>query len=140
MVEVRKLKDKATIKKAGYKITGPRQLVLDFLKSGEHYTAKEIYEGLEKTLGLTTVYRTLEILTELGIVETIALTDGSLRYEYVLGKKHHHHLVCTGCGDICELDGCAIKDLEENVAKQTAYVISGHALELYGLCPRCQKK
>ncbi|MFA6694752.1 MAG: Fur family transcriptional regulator [Bacillota bacterium] len=131
--------DIRTLRGAGYKLTAPREMVLDFLRNGEHYTTKEIYEGLNKTLGLTTVYRTLELLLEVKLVKPLFLTDGSLRYEYIGNKYHHHHLICSDCGKICELEGCAIVELEEKVRQNTSYEITSHALELYGVCPDCQR-
>lgn len=132
------MNDRKILHKSGFKLTLPRKMVLNYLKLGGHFSAKEVYDGLDKALGLTTVYRTLDLLIELGLVKSLFLADGSVRYEYIGDKKHHHHLVCTGCGQICELDGCAIAGLENKIAKNTAYQITHHALELYGICPSCQ--
>jgi Fur family ferric uptake transcriptional regulator len=133
------VEDKVLLKQAGYKLTTPRKTVLEFIKQGEHYSAKDIYEGLNGSLGLTTVYRTLELFVELSLVRALVLLDGTVLYEYVANKNHHHHLVCTLCGEICELDGCAVLSLEREIAKETSYQITNHALELYGICPQCQK-
>ncbi len=133
------MNDRKMLRKAGFKLTLPRKMVLNFLKTGGHFSTKEIYDGLDKALGLTSVYRTLDLLIELGLAKSLFLADGSIRYEYIGDKKHHHHLVCTECGKICELDGCAITGLENKIAKNTAYRITHHTLELYGICPGCQQ-
>jgi len=135
---VRDKSDMKKLREAGYKLTVPREMVLDFLRDGRHYSAKEIYEGLNKTLGLTTVYRTLELLLQVKLVKPLFLTDGSLKYEYVGSKDHHHHLICTDCGVILEIEGCAVEGMEEQVQKKTRFKILHHTLEMYGVCPECQ--
>jgi Fur family ferric uptake transcriptional regulator len=71
-------------------------------------------------------------------VKPLFLTDGSLKYEYVGSKDHHHHLICTDCGEILEIEGCAVEGMEEQVQKKTRFKILHHTLEMYGVCPECQ--
>ncbi len=88
-------------------------------------------------LGQVTVYRTLEILGELGLVRRIHHGDGSSSYA-ASDSPHGHHAVCTRCHRAVEFEGCAIEPVLANAAQQTGFQVSEHLLELFGLCPDCQ--
>ncbi|MDD5081564.1 MAG: transcriptional repressor, partial [Candidatus Omnitrophica bacterium] len=97
------------VKGQGYKLTISRQAILEVLsKTSKHLSAEEIYNDVYKIYpgaGLATVYRTLELLVELGLVHKFDFGDGRARYELIEGpegKKHHHHLICTKCGKIID--------------------------------------
>lgn len=131
--------------------TAPREAILDLLnKTSGHLSAKEIYAELYPVcpgLGLTTVYRTLELLLRLGMVQKVCAADGQGRFELKSPDKsdHHHHLICTGCGTIInysdfvqeELD--LVKRTEETLAQRYGYVIRDHNIEFLGLCEKCRK-
>jgi Fur family ferric uptake transcriptional regulator len=88
--------------------------------------------------GLTTVYRSLESLVNLGLVQAVDLGDGERRYELVKPGEHHHHLICDKCRSSVHLDQCLIEDLEHAVSKKYGFEISSHVLEIFGLCPNCK--
>ncbi len=131
--------------------TAPRESILDLLsRATGHLSAKEIYLALGPSfpgLGLTTVYRTLEILHRLGMVRKTTAGDGQGRYELRSGREtdHHHHLICTGCGKIVnyrdfvdeELE--LVKKTEQALMKKHDFVIQDHNFEFLGLCGPCRR-
>jgi Fur family transcriptional regulator, ferric uptake regulator len=142
----RKLKDR------GYRMTEGRETVLDVLagaKRGEHLSAEDIYMKAHQicpAVGLTSVYRTLDLLVQLSMVDKFDFGDGRARYELAEGSsgvKHHHHLVCTGCGAILEYDDFLeeelklVKRTEEGLSKRYGFKITGHVVQFYGICKRC---
>ena len=89
---------------------------------------------------LATVYRSMHLLEGMKMVKRFDLGDGVARYE-LLGEGddgHHHHLVCTRCGAVVEIDECFISELEEKVAARNGFKAVSHQLEFFGICPRCQ--
>jgi Fur family ferric uptake transcriptional regulator len=125
----------------GYKLTAPRRAVLDVVAGMcESLSPAEIYQRARRRysrLGLVTVYRTLDILMEAGILRRIHLEDGC--HGYALAQAAHgHHLICSKCNQVVEFDGCDLEALFKNVARKTGFRIEGHWLELFGRCPKCQ--
>jgi len=130
--------------------TVPREVILDLLScTSRHMSAKEIYAIIfsqNPGIGLTTVYRTLELLYRLGLVHRVTAADGQSRYELNKGSKdaHHHHLICTKCGRIIdyrdflqeELD--LVKKTEGALAKKHNFLIQDHNIEFLGLCEKCR--
>lgn len=130
--------------------TAPRESVLNLLSRARgHMSAKDIYAALYRSapgLGLTTIYRTLELLHRLGIVHKVTTADGQGRYELRSDdpKDHHHHLICTRCGTIInyrdfvreELD--LVKKTEEALTKKYHFAIQDHNIEFLGLCEKCR--
>lgn len=137
----------------GYRLTIPRQAILDALsKTSKHLSAEDIYMTVHKAypaVGLTTVYRTLELLVQMGLVFKFDFGDGRARYELSEGPKsigHHHHLVCTGCGRIIDYTDFIDEELEllsqteKGLSKKYNFKISNHLIQFYGLCEKCHKK
>lgn len=126
---------------AGHKLTPPRLAVLQVLaESDEHLSHSEILErgqALYPALGRATVYRTLELLTTLGIVRPIYLGDQSVCFTRADGA--HHHMICSECGQVIEFDGCIIDELQASLSERLNFEIRGHLLEFYGRCHRCQE-
>ena len=126
---------------SGYKLTPPRMAVLQVLEqSHEHLSHAEILargQALYPALGRATVYRTLEVLTRLGIVRPIYLGDQSVCFCRADGA--HHHLICSDCGVVTEFDECIIDELQQTLSEQLNFQIKGHLLEFYGLCERCHE-
>lgn len=130
--------------------TVPRDEIFNILiESEQHLSAKEIYSRLQAAnpdIGLTTVYRTLELLDQGGFVRKIHAGDGHVRFEYKKGdfSDHHHHLICTACGKILnyrdfeheELD--LVRRTELNLAGKHGFLIRDHNIEFLGLCPECR--
>jgi len=131
-------------------MTMPRQAILDVLEStSAHPSAEEIYHGVHKNypmIGLATVYRTLELLTELGLIFKFDFGDGKARYELIQKHEdeHHHHLVCTQCKRIInytefiddELE--LLKKTEKGLSQKYDFRIQNHIIQFYGICNRCQ--
>jgi len=112
-------------------------------------SAKEIYANLHRMypgIGLTTIYRTLDLLVRLGLINKFEFGDGQSRYEFKSGKKkeHHHHLICTNCGKIIDYSDFIdeelefIKKTEESLAKKYNFNIQDHNIEFLGLCEKCK--
>jgi Fur family ferric uptake transcriptional regulator len=118
------------LRAAGWRLTPQRQAVL---RPADVYTRAQA-AGLR--LGLTTVYRTLDILVELGLVQRLHLEDGGQCYA-ASGQGHRHQLVCSGCGRVVEFTDCDLADLHQRLAQRTHFRIEGHWLQFTGLCETC---
>jgi Fur family ferric uptake transcriptional regulator len=124
----------------GYKLTASRRAVVDVV-AGMHETLSpaEIYERARRRyarLGLVTVYRTLDILVELGVVRRIHLEDNC--HSYALAQAAHgHHLICSSCNQVIEFDECGLEEVLQRIARRTGFRIEGHWLQVFGLCPNC---
>lgn len=134
----------ASLRRKGYKITPSRRLLVNtIVKSHEHLTPAAIFKRARAEgsgVSLVTIYRTLEILQELGFICEVH-GEGSCR-SYLLRHpaEHHHHLICSGCGKVADFTECDLSNLEVKLAHKTGFKISGHLLELLGLCTGCQEK
>ncbi len=121
------------IKDSGAKLTSPRKAVLEQLaNSTQPLTLKEIYDNC-KIVDFASIYRSVKLFNELGLVEEINFADKKVRYE-LTSKRHHHHIICSDCGDIKELPVCFLSEIE----KFTEYQITKHNLEFMGICPKCK--
>jgi Fur family ferric uptake transcriptional regulator len=117
-------------------------MVLDALHSVDsHISAEEIYAQVKAKYAyanISTVYRTLDLLKELGLVNEIDLDDGRVRY-HLSEKGHHHHLVCSNCGKIIDLPESALLKLTETLACDYQFKADLKHLAVFGLCANCQK-
>lgn len=133
---------KRIIRDLGLKVTEQRLVILKSLTEGRaHRTIQEVYESVHRVhaeIGFATVYRFLRDLAEAGIVTEIRMGGQPARYE-LKPSAHHDHLTCTQCGVIVEFHNAEIERLQELVACNNGFQLTGHMLELYGLCPKCQK-
>jgi Fur family ferric uptake transcriptional regulator len=124
------------------KLTGPRKAILAILHRQAHpLTTKEILSAMpDSRCDLATIYRSMRLLAELGMVKQFDFGDGTARFELVRqgGRGHHHHLVCTRCAQIVELDECFSEKIEERIALQNGFQSVTHKLEFFGICPDCQ--
>jgi Fur family transcriptional regulator, ferric uptake regulator len=125
----------------GYKITGPRLAILDYLVHEKgHHNITDIYEKIRlknENIGMATIYRTIDLFLELGIVRVLTLKNSQPCFEVNWPGDHHHHLVCTECGHIIEFGSCNFKLIVGEIEKVTRFRIEEHTLEAYGLCPKC---
>jgi Fur family ferric uptake transcriptional regulator len=130
------------LRRGARKLTGPRQLVLESLRLSRHpLTPKEIHAKLAgQPCDLATVYRSLKVLADLGIVQRFDFGDGIARFELVAEGPggHHHHLICTRCARVVELDECFLDEIQQRVALAHGFRAVTHQLEFFGLCPDCQ--
>src|SRR6185369_1317978 len=130
---------------ASSRLTKGCKKVLEVLeKTDELTTAQDIHgqlrTGDEDAPGLTTVYRSLESLVALGLVQAVDLGDGERRYEVVEPGEHHHHLVCRGCTRSTHLDSCLVEDMEKAIRDKYKFEIESHVFEVFGLCEDCASK
>jgi len=129
-----------------YKITPQRQVILKaFLNNAnEHLSAEEVYNIVKDQypdIGLATVYRTLDLLVDLDILQRINFGDGRARYEFSSRTEHHHHhLICLTCGKVLEFDHDLLESLENLITKKTDFQITDHQLKFYGYCRECKEK
>jgi Fur family ferric uptake transcriptional regulator len=133
------------IARHGLKSSRQRELIADvFFQAGGHLSIDQLLERVRKDdprVGQATVYRTMKLLTKCGLAEPRQFGDGHTRYEPVDShEEHHDHLICTSCGKIVEFVNTQIEALQTRVAKQNGFVVTNHKLELYGLCPDCQRR
>ena len=120
-----------------HRVTPSRVAVIAaVLGQSGHFSVDDIVRQA-RGVGRATVFRTMRLLTELDVVCRVLLDDGSLHYR-VSRHGHHHHLVCTSCGSVRDLDECAVGDLVRELASSTRYQIEGHWLEFYGRCEDCR--
>jgi Fur family ferric uptake transcriptional regulator len=130
------------IEDAGHRMTDARRAVAELIASrdGTFETADLVAES--RRLGLhvarASIFRTLELLTEIGAVERIDLPDGQHSYVRCDSPGHHHHLVCTRCGRSVDLENIGMSPIIAEVERQTGYRVDRHRVELFGLCPACQ--
>lgn len=142
VTEMNSLKEE--LKKKGYKLTPQRRAIVDTIieNEGKHLTVEEIYDEVKKDcpeIGLATVYRTILLLEELQIVYKLDLNDGCSRYEMVHKDEihRHHHLICTKCGSVIEVQGDLLENLEVKIEEQYNFKIKDHSVKFFGICQKC---
>jgi len=104
-------------------------------------SAGEIYARLDQQklpVDLVTVYRTLAVLKEIGLVTPVELQEGRFRFEVRHGREHRHHIRCRECGRIVDLMLCPLRRLTKLVEQQTRFLVESHSLEFFGRCAKCQ--
>jgi len=127
-----------------YKLTPQRRIIMEtFLEHGErHLSAEDIYSLVKSKhpeIGMATVYRTLDLLAELGVLQKMNFGDGRSRYEFSeQDEHHHHHLICLSCGEVLEFADDLLYSLEKAIADATDFKITDHQLKFYGYCKKCQ--
>lgn len=132
------------ILKAGLRRTVQRELILlTFLRTEDHLTSEDLYWLVHKedpTIGHTTVYRTLKLLTEAGLAREVRFGDNKTYYEHHFKHEHHDHMICTECGKVIEFFSPDIEDLQDQMAEKFGFKLSHHSLRMWGVCSDCQKK
>lgn len=130
----------------GYKLTPQREATLTVLleREEDHLSAEEVFLLVKvkaPDIGLATVYRTLELLSELQVVDKINFGDGVSRYDLRKeGMDHfHHHLVCMECGAVEEIIEDLLTDIEKKVEDEWDFEVKDHRLTFHGICRKCQK-
>ncbi len=131
------------LRAAGRRVTRTREAVLNLLERTPHpVSVTEIFENLQKekvAIDLVTVYRTVHVLKDLGLVAQIDLhQEGHARYEIKEGRQHHHHIRCQLCGTIVDLLLCPLKKITKIIEAQTQFIVDDHTLEFTGFCPKCR--
>jgi len=143
--QLAQIKDK--LQEAGFKLTSQREVTVEVMieKEKKHLSAEEIYMEVKNKnagIGLATVYRTLEILTELKILNKVSFQDGLARYDLNKSNKNHqpHHLLCLNCGNIEEVQEDLLDDIEEDIKERFNFTVKDHRLTFHGICSNCAAK
>lgn len=119
------------------------QIIEYFLDMNDHVSAEELHAHARQqgsTAGMATIYRTLNLLKDAGLVEQKQFADGKAVFELEYPDSHHDHLICTKCGKVVEFEDERIEKLQEEVAKKYGMKLTHHSLDLFGVCvsPECK--
>jgi Fe2+ or Zn2+ uptake regulation protein len=125
--------------------TRPRKLIaerlIDHENRGEDFTVEDLWQELrqvEPRIGRATVYRAVEKLVSRGLLSRIEFADGTHHYRVCGGSAHHHHLTCTHCHRVVDIDLCLPPSQFATIGEQEDFVIEGHELTLFGRCRNCR--
>jgi Fur family ferric uptake transcriptional regulator len=131
------------LQKAGLKRTAQRDLILEiFLRTEEHLSSEDLYWLVQKqdqSVGHTTVYRTLKLLTEAGLAREVRFGDGKTYYEHHYNHEHHDHMICTECGKVIEFFSPELEALQDAMAEKFGFKLTHHNLRILGVCSDCGK-
>ncbi|HAA94643.1 MAG: transcriptional repressor [SAR202 cluster bacterium] len=128
-----------SLEEQGYRSTMPRRAVAQAIANQDkHFTAEDLREQLP-SLGRATIFRSLKLLVETGVLCRVLLEDGDLHYQ-LSHQGHHHHLLCVECGASQDLLGCDIEAVLKQTSASHGFELSGHWLEVYGRCRSCADK
>ena len=128
---------------AGYRLTAPRRALADLIQAyGGHFTASQLEAAANQhrvRVSRATLFRALDLLIDLGVLERLDLTTGEHAY-VSCAPAHHHHLVCSRCGRTADVEDSGVGEAVAEIARRSGYRIDSHRLELFGLCRHCQAK
>jgi Fur family ferric uptake transcriptional regulator len=134
------------LKEQGYKLTPQRRFILEIIleTEGRHLSVEEIYELVKyrcPDIGLATVYRTMQMFEEVGLVYKHNFDDGRSRYELNHHNEYHqhHHLICVGCKKVIEVEEDLLEQLESSIEKKYNFKINNHNVKFFGYCEKCRK-
>jgi Fe2+ or Zn2+ uptake regulation protein len=129
------------LKSVNMRNTPGRRAVLEYLTLA---TSPSSIDEIEKSpiikklqLDQATIYRIINVFTQRGILHAVNFQEGKTRYE-LTSHPHHHHVVCTSCGKVNDVEDCLKPQATTLIQKETGFLITSHALEFFGLCPACQ--
>jgi len=132
------------IQKQGLKRTSQRDLILDvFLQTEEHVSGEDLYQLVREkdaSVGQTTVYRTLRLLTDAGLAREVRFGDGRAHYEHNYKHQHHDHMICKECGKIIEFYSPELEAIQDAMAAKHRFELTSHLLRMIGICADCRKK
>lgn len=137
----------AKLKENGYKLTTQRKVVLNAMldHQDEHLTVEEIYQFVKDTnpeIGLATVYRNIQLLSDMKIVDKLNLDDGFTRYELANDDEihRHHHLICEECGCVIEVKEDLMGSIEKSFKESYGFTVNDHQAKFFGICSDCANK
>ncbi len=134
---------KSRLRRQSRRITGPRAAILEILRRHPHpLTNREIFSEMPAgRCDLATVYRAMHLLEAMGMVKRFDFGDGTARFELIAENEdgHHHHLVCTRCSQVVEIEECFPAEIERKIAARNGFKAVTHKLEFFGICPACQR-
>jgi len=126
----------------GKNITKVRErIVEEVFRSREHFDVPTLWARLrDANISVSTIYRTLELLVDSGLVRQVDLGDRHLHYEHIFGRRHHEHMICVGCGKVVELYDEELEGMILDFAARVGFQHHSHSLQVFGLCGECQRK
>lgn len=131
------------LRQAGYHLTNARLTVLKVLEDSDaHLTSTQVLEqvnALDDSIGRASIFRTLDLFTRLSIIRPTYIDSTATPAYVLMAEGHHHHIICTHCHRVIEFEDCCLGDLAALLEQQHGVQITGHMLELYGLCAACQE-
>lgn len=131
------------IQKQGLKRTAQRDLILDtFLRTEDHLSSEDLYRLVktdDPSIGQTTVYRTLKLLTEAGLAREVRFGDGITHYEHNYKHQHHDHMICSECGRIIEFFSAELEAIQDAMAAKHRFQVTQHLLRIIGVCAECRR-
>nr|WP_245301336.1 Fur family transcriptional regulator [Thermoanaerobacterium butyriciformans] len=133
------------MKQKGFKLTTQRRAILDVIIENreKHLSSEEIYDLVKEKypeIGLATVYRTLQLFDELGVIYKLNFDDGRSRYELYHNEDHqHHHLICLKCGSVIEMEEDLLENLEDAIENTKNFQIVDHNVKFFGYCSKCKQ-
>jgi Fe2+ or Zn2+ uptake regulation protein len=134
-----------TFESAGLRSTRPRRLIAQRLADGaargEDFATDDLWQDLlreDPQLGRATVFRAVDVLMEQGVLDRISFADGTHRYRVCGPGAHHHHVTCSVCHRVVEIDACLAPELLAAIERSTNFALEGHSVELFGRCATCR--
>ena len=129
------------VRDAGYKLTNARLTVLQVIEdSAGHITSAEILDRVhaaDSTIGRASVFRTLDLLTQLNIIRPVYIDSSATPCYVLLPEGHHHHFVCTNCHRTIEIEDCGLEAIARRIEARLDVQLTGHLVEFYGVCAEC---
>ncbi|MBT9132060.1 transcriptional repressor [candidate division NPL-UPA2 bacterium Unc8] len=139
-IEKDKLRDYLRVN--GLKFTPQRQLILkEAFSTHRHFEVDDLFIRIrrqDKQIARSTIYRTLRLLLECGLLREVFFEEKHSHYEHILGHEHHDHLLCLKCKRVIEFSNGSIENLQEKVCREHEFQFKGHRLQIMGYCSRCQ--
>jgi Fe2+ or Zn2+ uptake regulation protein len=129
----------------GLRNTRPRRAIAEKLaqisQQGSDFATEDLWRTLQaqdRRLGRATVFRAVDTLLDEGLVDRVAFADGVRRYRVCGGSAHHHHLTCTNCHRVVEVEVCLPPEILSAIASSADFALEGHSIELFGRCQACR--
>ena len=139
MVTAREIID--VLDEAGYRLTAPRRALAGLVAGQKgHFSADDLLDVARRRrlgLGRATIFRALDVLAEIGVIERLDLPSGEHAF-VACQPSHHHHVVCASCGRATWVEDHGLEQVAAEIGRMTGYRIATHRLELFGVCPDCQ--
>lgn len=132
------------LKSGNYRITPERFTILEAVFNFDgHFDADELFfqlKGGGQKVSRATVYNTLDLLVDCGLISKYRFGENHSRYEKVFGRPHHDHLICLQCGDIIEFENDKIVKIQAEVCKEKKFKAQSSTLQIFGVCSKCQQQ
>ena len=133
------------LKRKNMKVTQSRLNLIDLIASyGRHFEVEELVNWIatraDRTVSRSTIYRTIKLLQEFGVIKEVIKQNNRTIYEFTAGKSHHDHLVCVECGSIIEFVNEDIENLQDQVCDEYNFQPMHHRLEIFGICSNCRNE